>query len=75
MTLNKCELDGIYQIHEIKGSREDREHLYTLGFTDGVKIQCVLIAPGGDPVAFQVRGAVIALRRSQLSNITAQQEV
>lgn len=75
MTLNQCSINGIYQIRDIKGNRRDRQHLYTLGFTDGAKIQCVLMAPCGDPVAFRVRGAVIALRRSQLAGITVRREV
>ncbi len=38
--------------------------LAELGFIAGTRIECVAKAPLGDPIAYLVRGAVIALRRS-----------
>ena len=37
--------------------------LLDVGFTPGAAVTCLFQAPGGDPRAYLVRGAVIALRR------------
>ena len=33
-----------------------------LGLTHGARVRCLFAAPGGDPRAYRIRGAVIALR-------------
>ena len=45
------------------------ERLIDLGWTDGTPVECVRISPLGDPVAYLVRGSVIALRRQDALNI------
>ena len=37
--------------------------LLDIGFTEGTRVQCLYAAPSGEPRAYLVRGAVIALRR------------
>ncbi len=39
-----------------------RRRLLDLGFVEGTVVECVGKSPMGDPMAFLVRGAVIALR-------------
>lgn len=39
-----------------------RRRLMDLGLTRGVAVRCLFSAPGGGMRAYQVRGAVIALR-------------
>lgn len=41
-----------------------RERLTDLGFVAGTTISCERVSPLGDPVAYGLRGSVIALRRS-----------
>lgn len=36
--------------------------LLDIGFTEGTRVRCLYAAPAGDPRAYLVRGAVIALR-------------
>ncbi|MDR2571750.1 MAG: ferrous iron transport protein A [Oscillospiraceae bacterium] len=43
-----------------KGSIKRR--LQDLGFVPGTHVQCIHKSPYGDPVAYGIRGAVIALR-------------
>jgi Fe2+ transport system protein FeoA len=38
--------------------------LTDLGWIPGTPIRCVRVSPLGDPVAYMVRGSVIALRRA-----------
>ena len=44
--------------------------LLDIGIVSGTKISCVLKSPLGDPSAFLIRGAVIALRNEDSSKIT-----
>ena len=47
-----------------------RRRLLDLGFTPGAKVRKVMVSSfGGDPAAFEVRGAKIALRRDQAGHI------
>lgn len=43
----------------------ERRRFLDLGITPGTKITAELRSPGGDPTAYQIRGALIALRREQ----------
>jgi len=46
-----------------------RRRLQDLGLVEGTKVLCLQQSPLGDPTAFSVRGAVIALRSEDSSNI------
>ena len=46
-----------------------RRRLQDLGIIPGTKIECVQKSPLGDPVAYMVRGAVIALRREDADTV------
>ena len=39
-----------------------RRRLQDLGLVEGTTVQCVLRSPAGDPAAYKIRGALIALR-------------
>ena len=43
----------------------ERRRLLDLGFVPGTTVARELTGPGGDPIAFRVRGALIALRHEQ----------
>jgi Fe2+ transport system protein FeoA len=43
--------------------------LLDLGFVPGTEVSVELKSPNGDPTAYRVRGAVIALRREQAALI------
>lgn len=40
-----------------------RRRLQDIGLIEGTKVDCLLQAPSGDPTAYAIRGAVIALRK------------
>ncbi len=46
-----------------------RRRLQDIGIIDGTIIKCVITSSFGDPKAYLVRGAVIALRNSDSKNI------
>lgn len=56
----------------VKGISEEsklRRRLLDLGLVPGTKVLCVIKSPLGDPAAFLVRGALIALRCEDSQNI------
>jgi ferrous iron transport protein A len=57
-------------IKNINVSGDLRRRLFDLGFVPGTAVECVLINPFGDPRAYRVRGAVIALRNCDAAKIT-----
>ncbi|MCX7817947.1 MAG: metal-dependent transcriptional regulator [Kiritimatiellae bacterium] len=52
---------------QVRGLARDR--LLDLGFVPGTTVELVMRAPSGDPIAYRVRGATIALRREQADRI------
>ena len=47
-----------------------RRRALDLGLVPGTLVECVRRSPAGDPVAYQVRGATIALRSENASQIS-----
>lgn len=43
--------------------------LLDLGLTEGTWVTCVQKAPSGDPAAYLIRGAVVALRRADADRV------
>ena len=46
-----------------------RRRLLDIGLTPGTRVECIGKSPGGDPKAFLIRGAVIALREEDCAGI------
>lgn len=46
-----------------------RRRLQDIGLIEGTNVECVLKSPCGDPSAYLIRGAVIALRSDDAKNI------
>ena len=56
-------------VDRIQTSGSMRRRLQDLGIIHGTKIECVLKSPAGDPVAYRIRGALIALRNNDSRTI------
>ena len=67
-TLNKLPLNSSGEIVSLGFSGNLRRRFLDLGFTIGAKVYSAFKSPSGDPVAYIVRGTVIALR-----NVDAEQ--
>ena len=46
-----------------------RRRLQDIGLIEGTDVECLQKSPAGDPVAYYIRGAVIALRSEDSQNI------
>ena len=47
-----------------------RRRMLDLGLVKGTKVEALQRSPAGDPIAYFIRGAVIALRNEDASKIT-----
>jgi len=52
-------------IEGIEGEPAQRRRLLEAGFTTGCAVRFTMATPFGDPLVFSVRGAFIALRKSE----------
>lgn len=46
-----------------------RRRLLDIGLTEGTYVKCLFKSPFGDPTAYKIRGAVIALRKEDSKKI------
>ncbi len=51
--------------------RDITTRLMDLGLTRGARVRCLFAAPSGEPRAYLIRGAVIALRREDAALVCA----
>ena len=58
-----------FVIEKMKTKGEIRQRFFDLGFVEGTKIKCLRVSPFGDPKAYLVRGAVIAIREEDAKTI------
>ena len=63
MTLNELNLGDKAEILEVGGEDSLRQRLMDLGLAVGTRLCCVLESPQKDPKAYEIKGAVIAIRR------------
>ncbi len=70
ITLNKIAAGCKGVILDNNTSGETYRRFADIGITKDAEIECVGESPLGDPVALYVNGAVIAVRRADLSKIT-----
>jgi len=66
-----CELPLGYfgMVRELLATDSTRRRLLDLGLIADTAVEALRKSPSGDPTAYQIRGAVIALRSSEASKI------
>ncbi len=62
-----CKIDSILTDEHM------RRRLLDLGFSSGTIIKCVQYSPSGDPIAYMLRGTIIALRKEDAGDILVQE--
>ena len=58
------------EVLEINSDAAMRRRFLDIGLTCGTRIKCLHQSPCGDPRAYLIRGAVIAIRNSDANDIT-----
>lgn len=64
--LNRLNIDEEAVVAKIG---EKSRRLKDLGLVEGTKVKFVLRSPLGDPYAYKIRGAVVAIRKEDASQI------
>ena len=69
-TLNELKAGEKCIVEKVETSSDIKRRLMDLGVVKNAEIECALISPGGDPKAFYIKGALVALRNDDSSKIT-----
>ena len=56
-------------VKELHTTGSMRRRLLDIGLIENTPVECLGKSPGGDPAAFLIRGAVIAIRAEDSKNI------
>jgi ferrous iron transport protein A len=67
--LNDASVGNYVTIHELLSTEMLKERMLALGLTKGAKVEVVRKGPSGDPTVYNIRGAMIALRKEEASLI------
>lgn len=65
------QIGDICRVTEIRAGGFIHRRMLDLGIIEGTKMEVLHRSPFGDPVAYQIRGAVIALRKNESELIFA----
>ena len=71
-SLNTLQEGQRARVIDILSSGSMCRRLQDIGLIEGTDVQCMQKSPSGDPVAYLIRGAVIALRCEDSRNILVQ---
>ena len=69
MKLAELNVGGKAKVLSVNADTNIKRRLQDIGLINGTTVECLYKSPLGDPKAFLIRGAVIALRREDSSNI------
>lgn len=67
--LNALDIGQCGKVLYLENTGSIRRRLQDIGIVKGTKVKCILRAPGGDPTAFLIKGAVIAIREDDSKKI------
>lgn len=67
--LHLLPIGGTGTVRMLTSKGDIRRRMLDLGLIDNTKVESLRRSPSGDPIAYQIRGAVIALRSEEASNI------
>lgn len=70
--LTELQVGQTARVSDILSIGSMRRRLQDLGIIEGTDIECLHKSPSGDPVAYLIRGAAIALRSEDSCNICVQ---
>lgn len=75
MTMNQLKEGQYGYVDIINTYGSIRRRLQDIGLIHGTKIKCVLKSPKNDPMAYLIRGAVIALRNEDAQKVFIREEM
>ena len=67
--LNDLKLGEEAIIWSVKADRTIKKRFLDIGLVKGTKVKVILISPGKDMIAYQIKGAIIAIRKDDTKDI------
>lgn len=67
--LNRVPEGRVARVIDLFTTGNMRRRLQDIGLIEGTDVECLQKSPAGDPVAYLIRGAVVALRSEDSSQI------
>ncbi len=74
MTMNEMNIGDKAKVISISTSPDMIRRLNDIGLIENTYVKCMLKSPSSDPIAYLIRGAVIALRCDDLKKIIVERE-
>lgn len=68
-TLSALKEGSAARVTAMNNTGSMRRRLMDMGLVEGTKVICMHRSPAGDPIAYLIRGAVIALRNEDTGKI------
>ena len=68
-TLDRLEAGEAGIVAGLLTEGEMRRRFLDLGLVEDTRVECIGKSPGGDPAAYLIRGAVIAIRKKNCESI------
>lgn len=69
ISLNCLPVGKRCKVSRLLSQGKERRRMLDLGLVQGTSVEALQKSPGGDPVAYAIRGAVIALRSEDAGKI------
>ena len=68
-SLNQLSVGQSACVSHIAAEPAMRRRLLDLGLVPGTRVTCTVVSPAGDPAAYLIRGAVVAIRAGDAAGI------
>jgi Fe2+ transport system protein FeoA len=69
LTLDQLDMDRAATVVALTNAGVERRRMMDLGLLPGARVEVVMKSPLGDPTAYRIRGATVALRREQARQV------
>lgn len=69
ISLNNLPLNHYAKVENINCDGLDRRRFLDLGIINGTKLKPILKSPSGDPIAYEIRKSIIAIRSEDAKKI------
>lgn len=68
-SLNSMRVGDKVVVRKLDIEESMKRRLLDIGLVEGTEVECALKSPFGDPIAYFIRGALIAIRSNDASSI------
>lgn len=75
LTLDTLDVGEKAVVVSLSSEGAERRRMVDLGILPGTRIEVLMRSPLGDPIAYRVRGASVALRREQAARIAISRDM